>query len=229
MTTTAEQLRPDRPVRLPLGRRIPVRRQSRPELAAAPQCQPQNRATHFALRCEHGRWHPLVQVCEADSAASNRGSVGVGAALCGTEPRHANAAELCGALGSARPQSTRRPPAHEITPVAIEQYRSELEAQGVGQPTISGPSRCSKESFSARLNGSGFRGTRSSSCASRKSGGSATCDRCRRPPSSSFVSPAGTAPVQGDRNATLSVLAYAGLRPQEALALTWATFAIGRS
>lgn len=33
---------------------------------------------------------------------------------------------------------------------------------------------------------------------------------------------AGTAPVQGDRNATLiSVLAYAGLRPQEALALTW--------
>src|SRR5919205_2746946 len=32
----------------------------------------------LALRCEHGRWHPLVQVCEADSAASHRGSVGVG-------------------------------------------------------------------------------------------------------------------------------------------------------
>jgi integrase len=33
---------------------------------------------------------------------------------------------------------------------------------------------------------------------------------------------AGTAPVHGDRNPTLiSVLAYAGLRPQEALVLTW--------
>jgi hypothetical protein len=35
---------------------------------------------------------------------------------------------VLGRLGSLR--------LHEITPVAIQQYRSELEAQGVGQPTI---------------------------------------------------------------------------------------------
>ena len=111
---------------------------------------------------------------------------------------------------------------HEITPVAIEQYRSELEAAGIGQPTI--------YRALALLQGVLQRAVEWQRIAQNpvKLVRKPQVRRLRdvRPLSPATVeelrAAAGTAPVQGDRNATLiSVLAYAGLRPQEALALTW--------
>jgi integrase len=111
---------------------------------------------------------------------------------------------------------------HEITPLVIEQYRSDLEAEGVGQPTVyralsllqgvlqravewqrlpQNPVKLVRKPQIRRL-----RDVRPLP--------PATVERLREA--------AGTASVHGERNATLiSVLAYAGLRPQEALAITW--------
>src|SRR3954454_2202271 len=94
--------------------------------------------------------------------------------------------------------------------------------RGSASRRSTGPSRCFRACCSARSSGSGFHRTRSSLCASRRSGDCATCDRCRRRRSSDSARLPGPASIRGERNATLiSVLAYAGLRPQEALALTW--------
>jgi integrase len=121
---------------------------------------------------------------------------------------------VLGRLGALRLQ--------EIRPELIEQYRSELEAEGVGQPTIyralallqgvlqravewrripQNPVRLVRKPHVRRL-------------------------REVRPLPPTTVEQlrlaAGAATVHGDRDATLiCVLAYAGLRPQEALALTW--------
>jgi integrase len=111
---------------------------------------------------------------------------------------------------------------HEITPVLIEEYRSELEAEGVGQPTV--------YRALALLQGVLQRAVEWQRLAQNpvKLVRKPQIRRLRdvRPLAPATVeelrAAAGTAPVQGDRNATLiSVLAYAGLRPQEALALTW--------
>lgn len=111
---------------------------------------------------------------------------------------------------------------HEIRPELIEQYRSELEAEGLGQPTIyralallqgvlqravewrripQNPVRLVRKPQVRRL-----REVRPLP--------PVTVEQLR------FAASATT--VHGDRDSTLiCVLPYAGLRPQEALALTW--------
>jgi integrase len=111
---------------------------------------------------------------------------------------------------------------HEITPVVIEQYRSELEAEGVGQPTV--------YRALALLQGVLQRAVEWQRLPQnpvklvRKPQIRRLRDVRPLPPATveQLRAAARTAPVQGARNAALiSVLAYAGLRPGEALALTW--------
>src|SRR3954463_8510711 len=111
---------------------------------------------------------------------------------------------------------------HEITPQLIERYRADLEAEGVGQPTV--------YRALALLQGVLQRAVEWQRLPQNpvKLVRKPQIRRLREVPPllpaplEQLRQAAGTAPVHGDRNATMiSVLAYAGLRPQEALALTW--------
>jgi hypothetical protein len=70
-----------------------------------------------------------------------------------------------------------------VTPEVVERFRVELEAEGVGQPTIY-RSRSSRACCVGRLSGGASPTTRSRRCRSRKSAASGRSGRCRRSPSS---------------------------------------------
>jgi hypothetical protein len=67
-----------------------------------------------------------------------------------------------------------------ITPEAIERFRAELEADGVGSRRSIGRSRFSRASCGGRSSGGGSGTTRSRRCRSRRSVGSGRFGHCRR-------------------------------------------------
>ena len=108
----------------------------------------------------------------------------------------------------------------DVTPLTIARFRAELEASGVGAETIRKTLRCSRASSSAPSSGSCSRPTRSGPRASRRWDARGPC----RPSARRSSRRCGRiCCARGrSRDATLVVLlAYAGLRPGEALGLEW--------
>ena len=105
----------------------------------------------------------------------------------------------------------------ELTPEVIARWQAERIAAGAGRVSVlQGADAARQRSCSGRWSPSGSRATRCGWCA-----------RSRRPPKRE-VRPLAPATVEAMRAASdardatlISVLAYAGLRPQEALALRW--------
>ena len=126
----------------------------------------------------------------------------------------------CGTCTSSRASAL--PTLRELTPRVIAQFRADLEPTASASRRSARRWRCSRASCSALSSGSDCGRTRS--------------DAVRKPPKQRqrAIVPFPPARIEGCaprcsrdgrlRDATLiSVLAYAGLRPQEALALAWAT------